>query len=75
MWLKRLKITWKNLKKKKKQTNKQTLHLERYYYILRTKEKKNTNAIYNLIHTHTHTHTHTYIYIITLDKYYKRIIT
>ena len=31
--------------KKKKQTNKQTLHLERYYYILRTKEKKNTNAI------------------------------
>ena len=38
------------------------LHLERYYYILRTKKKKkNTNAIYNLIHTHTHTHTHTYI--------------
>ena len=56
-------------KKKKKQTNKQTLHLERYYYILRIKEKKNTNAIYNLIHTHTH------IYIITLDKYYERIIT
>ena len=47
---------------KKKKTNKQTLHLERYYYILRIKEKKNTNAIYNLIHTHTHTHTHTYIY-------------
>ena len=37
------------------------------------KKKKNTNAIYNLIHTHTHTHTH--IYIITLDKYYERIIT
>ena len=61
--------------KKKKQTNKQTLHLERYYYFTHQRKKKNTNAIYNLIHTHTHTHTHTYIYIITLDKYYKRIIT
>ena len=48
--------------KKKKKTNKQTLHLERYYYILHTKEKKNTNAIYNLIHTHTHIHTYIYIY-------------
>ena len=38
------------------------LHLERYYYILCTKEKKNTNVIYNLIHTHTHTH----IYISSL---------
>ena len=47
---------------KKKKTNKQTLHLERYYYILHTKEKKNTNAIYNLIHTHTHIHTYIYIY-------------
>ena len=37
------------------------------------KKKKNTNAIYNLIHTHTHTHTH--IYIITLDIYYEKIIT
>ena len=25
------------------------------------KKKKNTNAIYNLIHTHTHTHTYIYI--------------
>ena len=28
-----------------------------------TPKKKNTNAIYNLIHTHTHTHTH----IVTID--------
>ena len=70
MWLKRLKITWKNFKKKKKKTNitfgKILLHFTH-------QRKKNTNVIYNLIHTHTHTHT--YIYIITLDKYYKRIIT
>ena len=56
--------------KKKKKTNKQTLHLERYYYILRTKEKKNTNAIYNLIHTHTHTYI--YIYISSLLTYIMR---
>ena len=66
MWLKRLEITW-NKKNKKK------LHLERYYYILHTqKNKKNTNAIYNLIHTHTHTHTHTHIYISSLLTYIMR---
>ena len=51
--------------KKKKKTNKQTnitfgkilLH-----FTHQKKKKKNTNAIYNLIHTHTHTHTHIYIY-------------
>ena len=48
---------------------KKKLHLERYYYILHTQKKKNTNAIHNLIHTHI------YIYIITLDIYYERIIT
>ena len=49
------------------------LHLERYYYILRTKKKKkNTNAIYNLINTHTHTHTHTHIYISSLSTYIMR---
>ena len=64
MCLKRLKITWN--KKKKIALGKTLLHF--------TNQKiKNTNAIYNLIHTHTHTHTH--IYIITLDKYYERIIT
>ena len=45
------------------------LHLERYYYILRTqkkKKKKNTNAIYNLTHTHTH------IYISSLLTYIMR---
>ena len=60
------------LKKKKK--NKQTnITFGKILLLYAPKKKKNTNAIYNLIHTHTHTHT--YIYIITLDKYYKRIIT
>ena len=45
---------------------KKKLHLERYYYILHTQKKKNTNAIHNLILTHTHTHTHIYIYISSL---------
>ena len=48
----------KELKKKKKQINitfgKILLHF------MHQKKKKNTNAIYNLIHTHTHTHTYIY---------------
>ena len=37
---------------------KKKLHLERYYYILHTQKKKNTNAIHNLIHTHIYIYHH-----------------
>ena len=43
---------------------KKKIHLERYYYILHTQKKKNTNAIHNLIHTH--------IYISSLLTYIMR---
>ena len=70
MWLKRLKITWN-----KKKTKKNYIWKDIITFYTPKKTKKNTNAIYNLIHTHTHTHTHISIYIITLDIYYERIIT
>ena len=59
MWLKQLKIT-SNRKKKNITLEKILLHFTH-------QKKKNTNAIYNPIHTH--------IYIVTLDIYYERIIT
>ena len=47
--------------KKKKKTNKHYIWKDIITFYA-PKKKKNTNAIYNLIHTHTHTHTHIYIY-------------
>ena len=71
MWLKRLKITWNKTKNKKKK--KKNITFGKILLHFTHQKKKNTNAIYNLIHTHTHTYI--YIYIITLDIYYERIIT
>ena len=48
MWLKRLKITWNKKNKIKHYIWKDIIT----FYA--TKKKKNTNAIYNLIHTHTY---------------------
>ena len=63
MWLKRLKITWN-----KKKTKKNYIWKDIITFYTPKKTKKNTNAIYNLIHTHTHT----YIYISSLLTYIMR---